>query len=120
VTAAPQKLEKIDQTLAALADPSRRGVIDLLRKRPRRAGELAKALDLSAPAMSRHLRVLRAAGLVEEGDSDAPDDNRVRVYQLRRQPFASLRAWTEEVEQFWGVQLESFAAHVEKRGRERK
>ena len=110
----------IDQTLAALADPSRRGVIDLLRKRPRRAGELAEALALSAPAMSRHLRVLRQAGLVEEGESDAPDDARVRVYQLRRQPFASLRQWTEEVEAFWGAQLGAFAAHVEKRGRERK
>ena len=120
MTAATAAAKTIDRTLAALADPSRRGVIDLLRKRPRRAGELARTLELSAPAMSRHLRVLRQAGLVEEGESDAPDDARVRVYRLRRQPFASLRQWTEEVEAFWGEQLSAFAAHVEKRGRERK
>ena len=53
-------LTAIDSTLAALADPTRRGVIDLLRERPRRAGELAAAARMSAPAMSRHLRVLRA------------------------------------------------------------
>ena len=49
-------MSDLDQTLAALADPTRRGVIDLLRRKPRRAGELADALAMSPPAMSRHLR----------------------------------------------------------------
>ena len=56
----------VDGTLAALADPTRRGVVDLLRRRPRAAGELASALDVSPPALSRHLRVLRKSGLIEE------------------------------------------------------
>ena len=55
----------VEATFSALADPSRRGVIDLLRRKPRRAGELATELGLTAPAMSRHLRILRDTGLVE-------------------------------------------------------
>ena len=57
--------QNLDSTLAALADPTRRRVVDLLRERPHRAGELALGCATSAPAMSRHLRVLRASGLVE-------------------------------------------------------
>jgi DNA-binding transcriptional ArsR family regulator len=54
----------VDSALAALADPTRRAVIDLLRRGPRRAGELAETLRLSPPALSRHLRVLRRSGLL--------------------------------------------------------
>lgn len=104
---------ELDRIFAALADTHRRGVIDLLRKRPRRAGELADALDLSAPAMSRHLRVLRKAGLVVETELD--DDARVRLYRLRQPPFTSLRTWVEDVEAFWNEQLLAFKAHAESR-----
>jgi DNA-binding transcriptional ArsR family regulator len=107
----------LDPVFAALADPTRRGVIDLLRRKPRRAGELAAAFDMSAPAMSRHLRVLRKTGLVEEDGLD--DDARVRVYRLRPAPFARLRDWLDEVESFWGGQLDAFKAHAEKRGTEK-
>jgi DNA-binding transcriptional ArsR family regulator len=113
-----QHTEQLDRTLAALADSTRRSVVDLLRRSPRRAGELARALDMSDPAMSRHLRVLRKAGLVEE-DGDQ-DDARVRVYRLRRQPIAALRVWIEDVETFWDDQLQSFKAHAERVSRERK
>jgi DNA-binding transcriptional ArsR family regulator len=58
--------EALDRTFAALADPHRRRVVELLRDRPRRAGELAAAAGLPPPAMSRHLRVLRESALVEE------------------------------------------------------
>ena len=102
----------VDATFAALADPTRRQVIDLLRQRPRRAGELAEALDMSPPAMSRHLRVLRHSGLVEEDSAD--DDARVRVYCLRPEPFAGLRDWLDEVEAFWTDQLAAFKAHAER------
>ena len=54
----------IDACLAALAEPTRRAVVDLLRQRPHRAGELAEALSMSARALSRHLRVLRQSGLI--------------------------------------------------------
>jgi DNA-binding transcriptional ArsR family regulator len=104
---------RLDATLLALADPTRRRVIDLLRKRPRRAGDLAAAEGASAPAMSRHLRVLRKSGLVEEARDDA--DSRVRMYRLRREPFVELEAWLREVEAYWTDQLGAFKAHVEKR-----
>jgi DNA-binding transcriptional ArsR family regulator len=105
----------LDNTLAALAEPTRRGVVDLLRVRPRPAGELASALHLSAPAMSRHLRVLRETGLVEAAGVD--DDARLRVYRLRREPFVALQAWLDQVEAFWGEQLGAFKAHAERRAR---
>jgi DNA-binding transcriptional ArsR family regulator len=104
---------RLDDTLAALADPSRRGTIDRLRQRPERAGDLARALGLSPPAMSRHLRVLRRAGLIEEVGLE--EDARARVYRLKPGPFRALRSWAEEVEGFWTEQLEGFRAHVEKR-----
>jgi DNA-binding transcriptional ArsR family regulator len=93
-------MNALDQTFAALADPTRRGVVELLRKRPRRAGELAEHFGASAPAMSRHLKVLKARGLVEE-DRAARGDSRVRFYRLRRERFAELRAWLDRVEGYW-------------------
>ena len=108
----------LDITLGALADPTRRGVVDLLRRRPRRAGELAAAFDLSAPAMSRHLRVLRTRGLIEEERVD--HDARVRVYKLRPEPFRDLHEWLDEVEAFWTDQLSAFKAHAESRPRGRR
>ena len=110
--------DRLDATFAALADPTRRRVIDLLRRRPRRAGELAMAFRMSAPAMSRHLRVLRKSGIVEE--EGLPDDARVRVYRLRPQPFAQLRDWLAEVETFWSEQLESFKQHAETLAKEKR
>jgi DNA-binding transcriptional ArsR family regulator len=101
----------IDRTLAALADPARRQVVDLLRERPRRAGELATATGLSAPAMSRHLRALRVSGLVEE--SHPAFDARVRIYRLRPEPMAELKTWLDETEQLWTQQLAAFKAHLE-------
>ena len=101
----------IDRTLAALADPSRRRVVDLLRERPHRAGELASATGLSAPAMSRHLRALRATGLVAESHPEF--DARVRIYRLRPEPMAQLRSWLDDTEKLWAQQLAAFKTHVE-------
>jgi DNA-binding transcriptional ArsR family regulator len=103
----------VDTTLAALADPTRRRIVELLRERPRRAGELAAAFEVTAPAVSRHLRVLRRSGLVEEHGVD--DDARVRVYHLRREPLVGLQAWVDQVHAFWTDQLGSFREHVERR-----
>jgi len=108
----------LDQTFAALADRTRRAIVSLLREGPRRSSEMAAALSTSRPAMSRHLRVLRRAGLVEEDGLEA--DARARIYQLCREPFAGLRIWLDEVEAFWDVQLRAFKAHAERRqGRRR-
>ncbi len=101
----------LDRTLAALADPHRRAVVDLLSNRPRPAGELARSLNLTAPAMSRHLRVLRESGLVVE--SHPTFDARVRVYALRPEPMIDLMRWLEETEIMWSEQLAAFKAHIE-------
>jgi DNA-binding transcriptional ArsR family regulator len=109
-------MNDLDTTLAALADPTRRQVVELLRERPRRAGELASAAAMSGPAMSRHLRVLRASGLVEvEAEEEGADhDARLRVYRLRPEPFVALQAWLDQVQAFWTDQLGAFKAHVER------
>ena len=107
--------EALDRTLAALADPNRRRTVDLLRERPRRAGELAESLGLTPPAMSRHLRALRQSGLVEE--SHPAFDARVRVYRLRPGPMDELKAWLEAAENHWADQLSALKAHVEGKAR---
>jgi DNA-binding transcriptional ArsR family regulator len=101
----------LDRTLSALADPHRRRVVELLREGPRQAGELARAVGLSAPAMSRHLKTLRESGLVE--DSHPGFDARVRIYALRAEPMAELMVWLRESEQLWSAQLKAFKAHLE-------
>lgn len=108
----------IDKTLTALADPTRRWVVEQLRRGPRRAGALAAAGGLSAPALSRHLRVLRRVGLVEGGGVE--HDARVRVYRLRPEPLSRLKAWLDEVEGLWSDQLQAFKAHAERRPRGRR
>ena len=104
----------LDRTLAALADPTRRQVVDLLRERPRRAGELASGCATSAPAMSRHLRLLRASGLVEVEAEQIDQDARLRVYRLRPEQFITLQAWLDHVQSFWNEQLGAFKAYAER------
>ncbi|HUZ62230.1 MAG TPA: metalloregulator ArsR/SmtB family transcription factor [Acetobacteraceae bacterium] len=102
----------LDRTLAALADPHRRRVIELLREQPRRAGELAEAVGLNPPALSRHLRVLKTSGLIEE--AHPAFDARVRIYSLRPEPMADLKAWLEQSERLWATQLAAFKTHLER------
>ena len=111
-------MSKIDSTFFALSDPTRRAVIDLLRRKALRAGEIADELDMSPPALSRHLRVLRKAGLIV--DDEPEHDARVRLYRLNPKAFSSLRAWLGEVETFWEGQLESMKAHAERKAPRRK
>ena len=102
----------LDATLAALADPVRRRSVELLAERPRRAGELAADVGVSAPVMSRHLRVLRDAALVDE--EHPPFDARVRIYSLRSARMAELRSWLAEAEAGWSAQLAALKEHVER------
>ncbi len=108
----------LDRTFNALADPTRRGVIDLLSQRPHRAGELAEAFDMSPPAMSRHLRILRTHGLIEDLRTD--EDARQRLFRLRREPFVHLSEWIGDVQTFWDEQLNAFQSHVAKKRKQRK
>lgn len=106
-------VNNIDATLTALAEPTRRQVVDLLREGPRPAGELAAAVGISPPALSRHLRVLRATGLVEE--LRVASDARIHLYQLRPEPFLALQAWLDQVQAFWTDQLGAFKDYAERR-----
>jgi DNA-binding transcriptional ArsR family regulator len=105
----------LGRTLSALADPTRRAVVGLLLGEARRAGDLALALDVTPPALSRHLRVLRKSGLIAVDDDD--DDARVRVYRLRAEGFAPLRDWVSEISEYWHDQLQAFKVHAEKAAR---
>lgn len=101
----------VDRIFTALADPHRRQAIELLGQRPHSAGELAGALGLAAPAMSRHLRALKEGGLVEDGHPAF--DARVRIYSLKDGATAELKRWLAETEALWIHQLAGFKAHVE-------
>lgn len=104
----------VDRVLGALADPTRRRIVQLLGTRPLRPGELIAAMGTSPPTMSRHLRVLLRAGLVTD-ERDAADA-RARIFRLRMAPVDELTAWLGQLREHWDIQLESFRAHVE-RGR---
>jgi DNA-binding transcriptional ArsR family regulator len=99
----------LDAAFAALADPTRRKVVGLLGVRPRKAGELASAFPVSRPAVSKHLRVLREAGLVE-----AEKVGRAQVYRLRPGGIVQARDWMEKTGRFWDSTLEAFRRHVDK------
>lgn len=97
--------------LEALADDTRRRLVEELGHGPRRPGELAAVLQTSPPALSRHLRVLLTAGLVY--DERLAEDARARVFHLRPESLVALRAWLDQLQAQWDEQLGSFRAHVE-------
>jgi DNA-binding transcriptional ArsR family regulator len=115
MSAHPKPKPDVDAVLAALADPIRRRAIELLGQSPRRAGELAELLDLTAPAMSRHLKELKTSGLVAETHPEF--DSRVRIYALNAGRLSELRDWLARAEEGWSTQLAAFRTHVEKRKR---
>ncbi|HYH73013.1 MAG TPA: metalloregulator ArsR/SmtB family transcription factor [Nocardioides sp.] len=96
----------MDAMLQALADPSRRIVLDILRDHPASAGELAEALPIARPGVSRHLRVLREAGLV-----DVRQEAQRRIYSLRPEPLVELDAWLDDYRAVW--QNRMAALHTE-------
>jgi DNA-binding transcriptional ArsR family regulator len=98
------------QALTALADPTRRQVFERLRAGPRPVGELARGLPVTRPAVSQHLAVLKAAGLV----TDRAEGTR-RVYEIDPQGLGAIRAW---LDQFWDVALEAFRAEADRDGGE--
>ena len=90
-----------------LAEPNRRRVLDLLVENELTVGELVDALDMNQPAVSKHLRVLRDAGLVE-----ARVDAQRRVYSLRAEPLAELDAWLAPYRKFWRGKLAALQRHL--------
>jgi DNA-binding transcriptional ArsR family regulator len=98
--------------LAALADPTRRELFERLRSGPRAVGELARGVTVSRPAVSQHLAVLKAAGLVRDTASGTR-----RVYEIDPKGLGAIRAWLDEM---WGGALQSFAAELEGEDREKE
>jgi DNA-binding transcriptional ArsR family regulator len=90
-----------------IAHPTRRAILELLRERPRPVGELAEVFDVSLPAISKHLRVLRESGLVSESVR-----GRYRVYYLRTEPLDHALAWLAELRGFWTSRLDSLGRHL--------
>ncbi|ESQ82956.1 hypothetical protein AEAC466_15740 [Asticcacaulis sp. AC466] len=97
----------LEQTLAALADPSRRRAIDLLCEGPLTAGELAREIGLTPAALSRHLRVLKGVGMIAE--VPLYSDARLRAYALRPQPMATLKTWLLQNEARWMQQMDALS-----------
>jgi len=92
----------------ALADPTRRAVLDLLRRGSQPAGQIASAFPVSRPAISKHLRLLRRAHLVREHR-----EGRHRVYQLNPEPLRAVDSWIEQYRIFWSTSLNNLKAFVE-------
>jgi DNA-binding transcriptional ArsR family regulator len=95
-------------TFQALADPTRRAVLDLLRRGSQPAGHIAGAFPFSRPAISKHLRLLRRAQLVHEHR-----EGRHRVYQLNPEPLRAVDSWLEHYRTFWSANLANLKAFVE-------
>src|SRR5262252_6600854 len=93
---------------SALADPTRRAVLDLLRTGTRPAGDIARAFTVSRPAISKHLSILRRAHLVEERR-----EGRHRLYHLNPEPLKAVDSWLEQYRNFWASNLANLKAFVE-------
>ncbi|MCW2878016.1 MAG: ArsR family transcriptional regulator [Sphaerisporangium sp.] len=93
---------------AVLAEPHRRRILDLLLERPRAVGELVEELGLTQPGTSKHLKVLREAGLVRM----RPDAQR-RVYELRLEPLAEVHEWLEPYRRMWAARLDALERHLD-------
>ncbi len=102
-------------TLAALADPTRRRILELLVDGEVTAGELSDEFDVSRPAVSRHLRVLREAGLVH-----SRVDGQRRVYTLDARPLAELDAWLAPYRRFWAQRLDALDTEIRRGRRNRR
>jgi len=105
----------VKTVLQALADESRRTMLEILRARPATVGELAEALPIARPGVSRHLRVLREAGLV-----DVEQQAQWRIYRLRSEPLAELDAWLGGYRELWEQRLDSLHDEVARGKRERR
>jgi DNA-binding transcriptional ArsR family regulator len=95
-------------TFEVLAEPRRRQILDLLRTGERPVGELVDALELSQPAVSKHLKVLRDAGLVE-----VRQDAQRRWYRLRPAPLVEIDAWLEPYRDLWRGRLDALEVHLD-------
>jgi DNA-binding transcriptional ArsR family regulator len=98
----------VPTTFAALAQPTRREILDLLREGERSVGELVGRIQLSQPGVSKHLRVLRDAGLVR-----VRADAQRRLYGIRPEPLSEIDAWLEPYRHLWANRLDALEQHLD-------
>ena len=101
----------LDASFSALSDATRREMLRTLLQKPRRAGELAECVSMSPQALSRHLKVLRRAGLIIEDGVE--NDARVRLYRVHPGAFQPVQEWLSQVEDLWRRQLHAFKSYAE-------
>jgi DNA-binding transcriptional ArsR family regulator len=97
-------------TFDVLAEPTRRRILDMVRDRERSVGDLVESLSVSQPGVSKHLRVLREAGLV-----DVRHDAQRRLYRLRAEPLAEIDAWLAPYRRFWAGRLDALERHLDEK-----
>jgi DNA-binding transcriptional ArsR family regulator len=98
----------VTSTFDVLAEPTRRQILDLLRDEERPVNELVSTLKVSQPGVSKHLRVLREAGLVE-----VRIDAQRRLYRVRPEPLAEIDAWLAPYRRLWGERLDALQRHLD-------
>ena len=99
-------------TFEVMAEPNRRLILDLLRQRERTVGDLVQVLDVSQPAVSKHLKVLRGAGLVE-----SRNEAQRRYYRLRPMPLREVDAWLAPYRELWMRSLDALEHHLDQGGK---
>jgi DNA-binding transcriptional ArsR family regulator len=104
----------MQSTFGVIAEPTRRRILDLLLERERPVGDLVAALEMSQPAVSRHLRALRDAGLVA-----ARTDAQRRIYRLDPEPLAALDEWLRPYRRMWAASLDRLELHLDEMDDER-
>lgn len=105
--------ERVGSTLVALADPTRRRIVEELGRGTLSAGELAERLNVTAALLTRHLRVLRLGQMVSVALD--PTDNRRHIYELSPEPIIEVRKWADNLAGYWQEQLAGFTAHAERK-----
>ena len=100
--------EDVPAPFDVLAEPTRRRILDLLLERPRLVGDLTERLGLSQPGTSKHLRVLREAGLVE-----VRQDAQRRLYRVRAEPLAEIEEWLAPYRRLWAGTLDALERHLD-------
>ena len=103
-------LSALETTWAALAEPNRRAALELLRVRPRTVGEMAEALGLAQPTVSKHLKVLREAGLVR-----VSVDAQRRIYAIDPEPLVGLDDWLAPYRELWNERLDALGRHLDQK-----
>ncbi len=99
----------MESVFEVIAEPSRRAILSLLAGSEQSVGEIERRLQMSQPAVSKHLRVLREAGFVE-----ASVDAQRRLYRLRPEPLKEVDAWLEPFRQFWEAHVDALERHLDR------